>query len=168
LDRLSSQISDLQTEFRQLADRHPWVCLGIPPWDGPYGPVAAGEATSIHLAPHLGDPIVRTPAHPWLRPVIDHVNVLTSRAQQLLLRVFDFTHVLAPDLRHEIRTWESRRRGDGWVRWLWGAVPIRQHHRIQNYPQVAVAALSALRDAVELAAMAPSPERPCLVSLGNR
>jgi hypothetical protein len=92
-------------------------------------------------------PWVRPPENPRLRPIVDHVNVLTRNAYQLLFRVLERQTQIPADIAEEIREWEEKSYGYGWIRWLWYATPIRDIRWCRNYAQAAATALLSLRDA---------------------
>jgi hypothetical protein len=89
---------------------------------------------------------VREPLDPARRAVTDHVNSLTCEAQHLLVLLLQTQNRMPPHRQDEIREWGRERQGGEWVRALWFAAIPRDLRRIDNYPQVAAAALRWLRD----------------------
>jgi hypothetical protein len=158
---LVTSIAELQAEFQHIADVHPWVCLfrrtathdnGGPAFVGrPVGPVGFRDALN--------------PLPPVARPVLDRVNLLTLRASALVQRLLEEASVFPPDVAEEIRDWEERCWGDGWVRVLWYAAIPWHVYWIENYPQVAANALAWLKDA---AARPQSPNGRNAASLGDK
>jgi hypothetical protein len=145
-DDLKARITALQAEFQRVADSHPWVCLAIPPLGG--NNVAAlfvGEKCGP-AAPEWGFRGVRTPPDRQREAVIDHVNVLTFRAHELLLLVLKGPNQIPTDTQEQIRAADRKCFGNGWVYWLWYAAPMQHVNRTENYPQVAATALWELRD----------------------
>jgi len=140
---LSSQIADVEARLRQIANHHPWLCLAIPPRTGKYGWPSVGEKVGP-AAPQFGFPVVRNPRQAWQEPIVDSVNTLIGKAENLLFAVLEGRHVIPDDIVQDIREWEKQCHGFGWVRWLWFTTRVQHVHRYENYAQGAADAMLAL------------------------
>jgi hypothetical protein len=138
---LASSIAELQAEFQQVADVHPWVCLFFA--RGPDGQAVVG----MPIGPPGFRELCPSPP-PAAYPVLDRLNSLNDRADAVVRRVLEETSVLPPDLANEIVEWEKRCLGDGWVPCLRYAGIVRHVYWVENYAQVAANALGWLKEAV--------------------
>jgi hypothetical protein len=80
---------------------------------------------------------------------VDHVDVLTLRAERLLFEVLDGPHSISHDIVKDIREWEQRKPGCrwAWVRWLYHCGGTQSDYNlIANYCQVASRALLLLEE----------------------
>jgi len=144
VDALSRQIAELQAEFQHFADLHPWACLAIPPLQTGFGPPHIGEKVG-HPWPQLGHPVAQAPEDRGRRCVVEHLHVLTDQAHKALLSMLAGQHGIPADVVQDIRDFDQRCPGNGWIRWLWFSTIPQQPHRYENYPQVAATALRVLR-----------------------
>jgi hypothetical protein len=143
---LAAEIEDLRDQFQQIAIEHPWISLSIPaPADGPIAQLFTGVAYSL---PGPNWPGVRMPRHPAFRAVTNHVDALTQRAHELLLRVLAGPNGISADRQQAIRAFDRKSYGYGWVCWLWDATPMEHPSRCENYAQVAATALEELKRVV--------------------
>lgn len=145
--KLVSRIVALQAEFQEIANRHPWICLGIPRLDQGFHPLTFGVATEP-VAPDFGLPGVATPRDEHVRTVLDHMWVMTDHAHRLLYEVLDGEHSIGQEYEQQIRAADRQNHGYGWVLWLWYAAPMQHVHRLKNYAQVAATGLLVLRECI--------------------
>jgi hypothetical protein len=136
---LQRSIANLQADFENLADRHPWLCVATSP--SPIIGVLVGPPGA-----HPGFLHVEVPAERQLRVVVDHAFVLTHKACQLLNTVLQGPHRIPADIVEQIQEWEKHEYGYGWYRWVMFAATHQYADRYENYAQVAAGALYSLRD----------------------
>lgn len=158
---LVSQISELKDEFYRYSVDHPWLCLYVPtlgnareqPFLGEKAPSRYGANEWMFHDPHTGRTRkvliawgVDTPKDGDRMAVVDHVNGLTHQAEDLLKRVLKYDSQISPEEQQEIREWEIRKRGYGWVQWICYSTVVRYFSRIENYRQIAASALLSLKE----------------------